>query len=223
MWTEFNIKTFDAETLVYRDGVFCPELSTLNDTNINQTLTRPVHVIYVGKISGDNTLSINITAENQPVYISAKITNDAPATLKIAITNNGKNSAVHGYVVAQNHDKLTIDCTAHHTAPDTTILIKNKLLAHENTVSKLSGVAVIDSKCTGTISDVGFSAIAADNARIEFTPAQRISAAPKSADHSASIYHASPAQIQYLRMAGLATTEVKSAITDAFLNETFEF
>ena len=31
LWQEFNIKTFPAETLVFRNGLFCEELSDYND------------------------------------------------------------------------------------------------------------------------------------------------------------------------------------------------
>ena len=53
MWNEFNIKTFDAETVVYRNGVFCPELSTIVGTDFYEKYNRPIHIIYVGEISGD--------------------------------------------------------------------------------------------------------------------------------------------------------------------------
>ena len=46
MWNEFNIKTFPAETIVYRDGEYVPELSTLTNDAINDTFDLPVHIIY---------------------------------------------------------------------------------------------------------------------------------------------------------------------------------
>ena len=36
IWQDFNIKTFPAETVVFRDGVFCPELSTLESPVIDK-------------------------------------------------------------------------------------------------------------------------------------------------------------------------------------------
>ena len=33
LWQEFNIKTFEAETLVFRDGVFCEDLSDYESMN----------------------------------------------------------------------------------------------------------------------------------------------------------------------------------------------
>ena len=35
MWNEFNIKTFPAETLVFRDGVFYPDLSEYENVEYN--------------------------------------------------------------------------------------------------------------------------------------------------------------------------------------------
>ena len=67
MWDEFNIKTFPAETIVFRDGVFCPDLSTLESTNVDKKYDLPVHIIYIGEIAGKCRLEINIGAENQSV------------------------------------------------------------------------------------------------------------------------------------------------------------
>ena len=78
MWDEFNIKTWDAETVVFRDGVFCPDLSTLNSTDITKKYNRDVHIIYVGEIAGNCRLNINILTENQPVFLTAKIKNKKP-------------------------------------------------------------------------------------------------------------------------------------------------
>ena len=85
MWDEFNIKTFPAETIVYRDGVFCKDLSTLSDTDIKNKYNKPVHIIYVGEISNTCKLNINILAENQPVFLSINIKNKKPAFLNIFI------------------------------------------------------------------------------------------------------------------------------------------
>ena len=219
MWTEFNIKTFPAETLVFRDGVFCPDLSTLESTKIDKKYDQPVHIIYVGEIAGENELNIEISAANQPVFLSARIKNKKPAFLNIFIKNTGKNSELRGHVMAQNYDNLTINCRAHHAEKDTGILVRTKLLAHKNSISKLSGDAVIDKDCNGATSDIGFSAMAATGARIEFRPMQHISAVPQSAEHSAAIYSATAPVIQYLRESGLSGAEVKDALEEAFLND----
>lgn len=219
MWTEFNIKTFPAETAVFRDGVFCPELSTLGNTKIDRTYDLPVHIIYIGDLAGKNELNIDISANNQKVFLSARVKNKKPAFLNIFIKNTGKNSELRGHVMVQNFDNFSFDCTAHHAAPDTGILVNTKLLGHKNSVSCLCGVAVIDKNCDGAVSDIGFTAMAAPGARIEFRPEQRISAAVQSAQHSAAIYRPGAPQIEFLREGGLSGAEIKDVLQDAFLND----
>ena len=211
MWDEFNIKTFDAETVVYRDGVYCPELSTIVGTDFDKKYDRPIHIIYVGDIAGNCRLNVNIFVENQPVFLSAKIKNKKPAFLNIFIKNAGKNSEFRGHVI--------FNCTALHTAPDTTILLKTKLIAGRNSISKLTGTAEIEKNCNDVNSDISFCALADKTARIEFMPAQRISAVPTSAEHSASIYQPTVQQIEYLRGTGLSGAEVDSAMREAFVND----
>ena len=101
MWDEFNIKTFDAETVVYRNGVYCPELSTIVGTDFDKKYDRPIHIIYVGEITGNCRMDINIFVENQPVFLSAKIKNKKPAFLNIFIKNAGKNSEFRGHIPHQ--------------------------------------------------------------------------------------------------------------------------
>ena len=60
MWENFNIKPFPAETIVYRDGEYCPELSTIKDGSINKHYDLPVHIIYVGDIDDKKDLNINV-------------------------------------------------------------------------------------------------------------------------------------------------------------------
>ena len=219
MWNEFNIKTFDAETVVYRDGVFCPELSTIVGTDFRQNFPRPIHIIYVGEIAGNCRMDVNIFVQNQPVFLSARIKNKKPAFFNIFIKNAGKNSECRGHILMENYNDLKYECTATHVGDDTTILVKNKLVAGRNTKSKLSAVAIIEKNSKNAISDIGFSAMADKTARIEFTPAQRILSIPNSAEHSASIYRPSSPQIQYLRMAGLSGAEVDTALGAAFMND----
>ena len=57
------------------------------------------------------------------------------------------------------------------------------------------------------------------SARIEISPAQRISSVPDAADHSASIYQPTAPQIEYLRGAGLSGAEVDTALREAFMND----
>ena len=219
MWDEFNIKTFDAETVVYRDGVYCPELSTIVGTDFDKNYDRPIHIIYVGDIAGNCRLNVNIFVENQPVFLSAKIKNKKPAFLNIFIKNAGKNSEFRGHVIIHNENNIKFNCNALHTAPDTTILLKTKLIAGRNSVSKLTGTAEIEKNCNDVNSDISFCALADKTARIEFMPAQRISAVPTSAEHSASIYQPTVQQIEYLRGSGLSGAEVDSAMREAFVND----
>ena len=219
MWNEFNIKTFPAETAVFRDGVFCPELSTLNGTDILTRYDLPVHIIFIGEIAGKCRLNINIVAENQPVFLSVRVNNKKPAFLNIFIKNAGKNSELRGHVLMENSDNLTYDCTAQHLTENTGILIQNRLIGREKSISKLSGRAIIEAGCDGCTSDVGFRAMCESGARVEFRPAQYIRAVPNTADHGAAIHNATDDQILYLRQAGLSGVEVNAAIRDAFVND----
>ena len=85
MWNEFNIKTFPAETIVFRNGVYCSELSTLPNAPINKNYDLPVHVIYVGEIADENNLEILVGADNQKVCVSVNIKIKKPAFLNIFI------------------------------------------------------------------------------------------------------------------------------------------
>lgn len=219
IWNEFNIKTFLAETIVYRDGVFCDALSTIKNGPIDKKYDLPVHIIYVGEITGKCRLDIDIFADNQPVFLSMKIKNKTPAFLNISIKNSGKNSVMRGHVLIENQSELDFDCTCYNSAPENEILVHTKLIADADSKSTLSGTAVINVDCAGCRSDISFSALAMnENARIEFMPAQRIAAIPKSAEHSASVYHPSAPQILYLRQSGLSGAEAAAALREAFEN-----
>ena len=219
MWDNFNIKPFPAETIVYRDGKYCPELSTIDNGPINKNYDLPVHIIYVGEICDKNNLNIDINISNQNVYLSVNIKNKKPAFFNIFIKNTGKNSEIYGHVLLDNYSNLTYNCTAHHISANTGIFLQNKLIANKNSVSKLSGVAIIDKNCPSCNSDINFSAITVENAKIEFLPAQRILSIPEKAGHSASIYSPKPIQIQYLRSAGLSTSEITKLMREAFIND----
>ena len=135
MWDEFNIKTFDAETVVYRDGVFCPELSTIVGTDFRENYPRPIHIIYVGEITGNCRLDINIFVDKQPVYLSVRVKNKKPAFLHIFIKNAGKNSECRGHIMLTNNNNLQFECRAIHAANDTTIMVDTKLIAEKNSLS----------------------------------------------------------------------------------------
>ena len=218
MWNEFNIKTFPAETIVFRDGLYCPDLSTIKSTIIDKKYDLPVHIIYVGEIVDKNELNINIDVEKQPVFLSVDIKNKKPAFLNIFIKNTGKNSELRGHIFVENFDSLELNINAGHLCKNTGILVHTKLIAHEKTYSKLNGTAEIAYGCPECLSDIGFSAIADNTAKVEFLPAQRIKSEPISAEHSASIYRLGQPQIMYLRMAGLSGAEIKDIAFEAFKN-----
>ncbi|MDR1337479.1 MAG: SufD family Fe-S cluster assembly protein [Rickettsiales bacterium] len=217
LWQEFNIKTFPAETIVFKDGVFMPELSTLESCIIDKKYDLPVHIIYAGEIAGENNINIEINIPGQKVFLTAKIQNNLPAFLNIFVKNTGKKSFFRGQVLAQNYSELNISAHGHHLAPETGIILSTKVVAHSGSVSKLTGAAEIEKNCTDCDSDIGFSALAAPNARIEFTPKQLIRSTPAAAGHSASLYRGSRHQIEYLRESGLSGAEVKAVLEEAFL------
>ena len=219
MWQDFNIKPFPAETIVYRDGVFCPELSTIESGVIDKNYEKPVHIIYVGEINGEKELEINLNIPNQSVFLSVNVKNNFPAFFNIFIKNTGKNSKIRGHIILDNYNNLTYNCVANHGAPDTEILLQNKMVANRGSVSKLHGTAIIDKNCENCESDITFAALATPDAKITFLPAQRISSVPKRADHGASIYSPKPIQIQYLRAAGLGTIEINDVMRAAFMND----
>lgn len=219
MFNEFNIKTFPAETIVWRDGAYVPDLSTLKNGAIDKNYDLPVHIIYVGQITGKNELNIDVCVNNQPVFLSVNVKNKIPAFLNIFIKNTGKNSEIRGHVMTENASELNLDICAHHAGPDTGILIKSKLLGNASSKSVLSGTAIIDKNCNNCTSDIGFSALLDKTAHATFIPAQEISSIPAAADHSASVFHATDAQIQFLRAAGMSGAECDMAMRDAFIND----
>ena len=219
MWENFNIKPFPAETIVYRDGKYCPELSTIKNSPIDKNYDLPVHIIYVGEISGKCRLDIDVNIPNQVVFLSVNVKNKFPAFFNIFIKNTGKNSEIRGHILMDNYDNLTFDCNAHHLSANTGILLQNKLIANKNSVSKLSATAIINKGCENCNSDINFSAISHNDAKIEFLPAQRISSIPENAGHSASIFSPKPIQIQFLREAGLSSTEINDVFQESFIND----
>lgn len=219
LWKEFNIKTFDAETVVFRNGAFCPELSTLDYSDINQTFEKPVHFIYVGEIAGKNELNINLNSDNQKVFVSVKIQNKKPAFLNILCKNTGKNSEILAGIVVQNYSDFNLDCKSIQNESNNSVLIKTRLMAHKNSNSVLSGIAEINKNCVDNISDISFGAMADESASIQFLPAQKIKSVPMRADHSAFIYQANDEQVNYLRQSGLSGAEIKKVLEEAFLND----
>jgi len=221
IWNKFNIKTFPAETIVYCDGYYMREFSTLDETDIiTRKCTMPIHIIYVGKINRENTLNLNLHVNGQPVFLSVNVENDFPAFLNIFIKNAGKNSEIRGHILLKNHSDLSVKIIGEHNAPDTGILLQTKVIGFKNTYSRISGTAIINKNCENTTSDIRFSGYAMDNtAKIRFIPSQKIQSVPKIAEHSAYMFHINDAQENYLRGAGLSGAEVKDAATEAFMND----
>ncbi len=218
MWNEFNIKTFPAETIVFRDGVYCPELSTLENKPINKKYRRPVHVIYVGDIDGEKNLDIAVGVQNQIVIVSVNVKIKKSAFLNIFIKNAGEFSKIQGTVLIENNGNLEYKCKTRHLCENTAILIKSKVLARKNSNTKMTGGAIIDKNSKNCESDIALTAMAEKDAKIEFLPEQQIKSEPIRADHSASIYKPTQAQITFLRQAGLGTFEVDDVLKEAFLS-----
>jgi len=225
LWQEFNIKTFPAETLVFRDGVFCPALSEYetaeydrkkNLISIQKTSKLPVHIIYIGEIAGKIDFNININCEKSRVFMTAKIFNKKPVFLNIFIKNTGKKSFFDGKIIAKNTGILKINEIAEHISSNTGIFLKNRIVAYKNSETSLEGIARIKKGANDCDSDISFSVLADDKAHVILKPTQFINSVPKSAAHSASLYKPSENQITYLKTSGLSDKEIKKILEDAF-------
>lgn len=218
MWNNFNIKTFPAETIVYRDGYYDSELSTLPEPGvISNKYDLPIHIIYTGEIERENILDINLISENQPVFLTVNVKNKIPAFLNIFIKNAGKNSEIRGHILLKNSSDLVVKIITEHNAPDTGILLQTKIIGEKNSYSKISGTAIINKDCQKTRSDLRFSGYGVDkSAKIHFIPSQRIQSVPDVAEHSAYLFNIKESQENYLRSAGLSGAEVKDIMLEAF-------
>ena len=188
LWQEFNIKTFPAETIVFRDGVFCPDLSEYNclcfkdnTITINKTSKLPIHIIYIGEIAGNIDLNVNISASNNKIIMTSKIFNKKPAFLNIFIKNTGENSIFDGQIIAKNQNSLKIMVIGQQNMKNTGIFVKTRVAAYENSESFLEGIAKIDKNTENCDSDISFSVMADKNAKITLKPTQYINSVPKSA------------------------------------------
>jgi len=228
LWQEFNIKTFESETLVFKDGIFRDELSDCesgyfddkqNTIHITKKSELPVHIIYVGEISGNIDLNIDISVENQNIISTIKIINKKPAFLNFFIKNTGKNSVLNGQIIAQNYNSLKIDVKGEHLCENTGIFVKTRVLAHKNSETILNGCAEIQKNIPECDSDISFSVMADETAKIILKPTQYIKSIPNTASHSASLYKINDNQIDYLRGAGLSGEQVKQVLQEAFLSQ----
>ena len=227
LWQEFNIKTFPAETLVFRDGVFYEDLSDYeniefdsekNLISVNKTPKLPIHIIYIGEIAGDINLNIDINAENSNIVMDLKTTNKTPAFLNIFIKNTGKNSVFNGYIIDKNYDKLKINVIGQHLNENTGIFVKTRVAAYKNTLTDLQGCAKIEKNAINSDSDISFSVMADKDAKIILKPTQYINSVPKNAVHNSSLYKPNQNQINYLCESGLGEIEIKKVLEEAFLN-----
>lgn len=226
LWQEFNIKTFTAETLVFRDGIFCKELSDYtcascdnNTITINKTIKIPVHIIYIGEIADNINLNINIIAPDTKIIMTNKTVYKKPAFFNIFIKNFGKNSVFDGKIIVKNHNSLKISVLAEHLCENTGIFVKTRVAAYKNSETILTGSAIIGKNIPNCDSDVSFTVMADENAKITMKPMQYIKSVPESAKHSASVYKPNNNQINYLRTSGLGTIEIKQVLENAFLEE----
>ena len=228
LWQEFNIKTFPSETLVFKDGVFHNELSDCEsgyfDSNnniicITKKSELPIHIIYVGEIAGNINLNIDLSVQNTNVILTAKITNKKPAFLNFFIKNTGKNSILKGQIIAQNYNSLKIDVKGQHFCENTGIFVKTRVLSHKNSETILNGYAIIEKNILQCDSDISFSVMADETAKITLKPTQYIKSIPNSATHSAALYQPNNNQITYLRESGLSGEQVKQVLQEAFLSQ----
>ena len=111
IWQDFNIKPFPAETIVFRDGLFCPEISTLESPVISKNYDLPVHYIYVGNLSGHNVLNIDINenVKNQKIFLSVNVKTENITDFEIVIKNSGMDSNITCFIVMENYGKYTGD------------------------------------------------------------------------------------------------------------------
>ena len=221
IWNKFNIKTFPAQTIVYCDGYYQEQFSTLPETSDFFTqYDLPIHIIYVGNINGENTLNINLFTQNQPIYLTINTENKFPAFLNVFIKNTGKNSDVKGHILCKNSSDLTLKIVAEHDAPESGIMMQTKIIGNKNSYSRVSGAAIINTNCVAARSDLSFYGYLPDkSAKIRFKPSQRILSVPEYANHSASMFQINKNQECYLRESGLSGAEVKDAMLEAFMKD----
>ena len=105
-----------------------------------------------------------------------------------------------------------------HFCENTGIFVKTRVLSHKNSETVLNGHAIIEKNMNNCDSDISFSVMADESARIVMKPTQYINSVPKNASHGASLYKPTENQINYLRTSGLGSIEIKQIMEEAFLN-----
>lgn len=222
LWQKFNIKTFPSETVVFLDGVFMPELSTLSSSIIDKKYENPIHIIYVGETPTDKNLEIEILVPDVKAFLTVKIENKKPAFLNILLKNTGKNSFIKARVFVQNYSNFELSFDCNHLSKNTKIEVDTKIVARGGSFSKLFAAANIGKDCVNCESDIKFSAMIEKDAKINFIPAQYINSVPITATHAAFIYRGTQHQIEYLRESGLSEAQIKTILEDVFINDAGE-
>lgn len=209
-----NIRTFPANTRVYRDGVFAPEISSPDEG-----ADLPLHIIHIGNITGMANWFIDI---NDPVnvFLTARIETSGATKLRIEINPNLENIGFDGKLIIRNTGGLDLEIIANNNRNDTKIRAETKLFAAAGSENHLVGLSNIPSDITGAETDISFRSLCDRHVKlIEMSPAQRIASVPKSAEHSASIYRPAPSQIKYLETAGLSDADAADLLGHAFMEE----
>lgn len=211
-----NIRTFPANTRVYRDGVFAPELS---DENAGADL--PLHIIHIGRISGAQNWFVDMNDMiPASVFLTARIETSGASKIRIEINPNFDGAAFDGRIFIKNAGNLTLNVIGNNNKSGTKINCATKLFALAGSKNDLSGVANIPAEVAGAESWISFSALCERGAAsVRMSPAQRISSVPAAAGHSASIYSPAPAEIRYLETAGLSARESRDLLDRAFMEE----
>ncbi len=224
LWDEFNIKVFPAETLVFRDGLYAPDLSDHGDNIkfdgkdiiITGAAELPYHIIYIGEIAGIFDIKCKISSPDTQVFLTARLYAKKPVEINFYIENAGKFSDFEGKVFVFNKTRLKVNIFANHSCEKTGVFVENRVLAGPGSQTDIGGTARIERGCHDCRSDLKFSARAAENAKVKFRPMQRIGATPENAEHSANIWRGTAAQIDYLRTNGLGKAEIEAILDEAF-------
>ena len=138
--------------------------------------------------------------------------------MNIFIKNAGKNSKINGQIISINKNSLKINVKGEHLSENTGIFVKTRVMSYKNTNTELNGYAIINKNSPYCESDISFSVMADENAKIIMKPTQFINSIPENASHSASLYKPNDNQIIYLRESGLSGEEIKTVFTEAFLS-----
>lgn len=226
IYDKFNIKRVDSETLIFKDGVFCEDISFYkniiikdNNINIQKKHSKPIHIIYIGNIDKENILNIKINCAETNVIFSSKLEIKKPAILDINIKNTGKNSVFNGNIICKNNSNFKLNIKAEHIKENTSVFVKTKILSLNKSVTDLTGIAKINKNCINCDSDISFYVMAQEKAIIKMIPVQNIKSVPNSANHSASLYKTDKYQIEYLKNSGFSDIKIKQILKEAFLTE----